>query len=370
MASSLASTASLVPAGAALRARARAPRRAARAAPVRASGATYDEVFDGATGQMIQTLSQSTETVSAGGLEWSYRLGVPEEGVEAKPNKVVLVHGAGALAFTFSKLMRELQTRGYICVAPDMPGHGATSKPPPANFAYDLRAYQTALESFLDEMDLGTSEDSQIDLVVSGFFTSQAALLFAAAHPARVRRVCVLNAPLGNGHKLPDPLGVYGRPFGMGKGAGADVYKLNYFGNEFAIPPERMEEYEKPYGSSSADAAAARDAFEATATATSLKDAMQSVTTAFSKAGRGAQKVRVVWGSADKYLGDAPMYKWCEDVRASFDVMRKVGHMPQEDFAEETAKFVAAFFESEGRVGALGSVRLGKINKDDDYDRS
>ena len=80
--------------------------------------------------------------------------------------------------------------------------------------------------------------------------------------------------------------------------------------------------------------------------------------------------LRVVWGSADKYLGDAPMYKWCEDVRASFDVMRKVGHMPQEDFAEETAKFVAAFFESEGRVGALGSVRLGKINKDDDYDRS
>ena len=114
MASSLASAASLVPAGAVLRARSRAPRRASRAAPVRASGATYDEVFDGATGQMIQTLSQSTETVSAGGLEWSYRLGVPEEGVEAQPHKVVLVHGAGLLAFTYSKLMRELQTQGYV----------------------------------------------------------------------------------------------------------------------------------------------------------------------------------------------------------------------------------------------------------------
>ena len=370
MASSLASAASLVPANAALHARARAPRRAARAAPVRASGATYDEVFDGTTGQMIQTLSQSTETISAGGLEWSYRLGVPEEGVEAKPHKVVLVHGAGLLAFTYSKLMRELQTQGYVCVAPDMPGHGGTSKPPPASFAYDLSAYRNALGAFLDALDGASSDsdESSTDLVVSGFFTSQAALLFAAANPERVRRVCVLNAPLGNGHKLPDPLAVFGRPFGMGKGANADVAKLAYFGNEFAIPPERMEAYEEPYGG--ADAAAARDAFEATATATPLKDAMSAVTAAFSKGGRGAQKVRVVWGSADKYLGDAPMYKWCEDVRASFDVMRKVGHMPQEDFAEETAKFVSAFFESEGRVGALGSVRLGKIGKDDDYDRS
>ena len=139
-------------------------------------------MFDGATGQMVQTLSQSTETISAGGLEWSYRLGVPEEGVEAKPHKVVLVHGAGLLAFTYSKLMRELQTQGYVCVAPDMPGHGGTSKPPPASFAYDLSAYRNALGAFLDALDGASSDsdESSIDLVVSGLFTSQAALLFAA----------------------------------------------------------------------------------------------------------------------------------------------------------------------------------------------
>ena len=72
-------------------------------------------------------------------------------------------------------LMRELQTQGYVCVAPDMPGHGATSKPPPASFAYDLPAYQNALSEFLDALALGSEGDSPIDLVVSGFFTSQAA---------------------------------------------------------------------------------------------------------------------------------------------------------------------------------------------------
>ena len=46
---------------------------------VRAVGPAYDEVFDGTTGQMEKVLSQSVESLSAGGLEWSYRVGVPEE---------------------------------------------------------------------------------------------------------------------------------------------------------------------------------------------------------------------------------------------------------------------------------------------------
>jgi hypothetical protein len=52
------------------------------------------------------------------------------------------------------------------------------------------------------------------------------------------------------------------------------------------------------------------------------------------------------------------------------DCMRKVGHMPQEDFPQETAKFIKSFLESELKVSALGSVRLGKIGKDDDYERT
>lgn len=116
------------------------------------------------------------------------------------------------------------------------------------------------------------------------------------------------------------------------------------------------------------DGEAARAALEATCTASDFKGLMGDVTKAFQT--RGGPKVRVVWGKDDKYLNDAPMYSWCDDVRASFDVMRKVGHMPQEDFAEDTAKFITSFLESDLKVSALGSVRLGKgISKDDDYER-
>ena len=174
-----------------------------------------------------------------------------------------------------------------------------------------------------------------------------------------------MNMPLANGHKLPDPLSVYTRPFGMGKGAAADVYKLAYFGNEFAIGEDRIGEYESPYAGSGGEAA--RAALEATCTASpDFKGLMGQVTKAFQA--RGGPKVRVVWGVGDKYLNDAPMYAWADDIRASFDCMRKVGHMPQEDFPEETAKYIKAFFESDLKVSALGSVRLGKITKDDDYD--
>ena len=89
---------------------------------------------------MEKVLSQA-ETVSAGGIDWSYRMGVPEDGVEVD-NKVVFVHGAGLVGFTYSKLMREMQLGGYVC-RPDMPGHGKTFKPAPSNFN-DATSYRGA----------------------------------------------------------------------------------------------------------------------------------------------------------------------------------------------------------------------------------
>jgi hypothetical protein len=53
---------------------------------------TYVEVFDGQSGQMEKVLSQGVEAVTAGGLDWSFRVGVPADGAAAAvPNKVLPV---------------------------------------------------------------------------------------------------------------------------------------------------------------------------------------------------------------------------------------------------------------------------------------
>lgn len=203
MATSIASAASICPRGAVVH-RGVTRRRGARAAAARQmtrAAATYDEVFDGQTGQMEKVLSQAVETASAGGLDWRYRMGVPEDGVEVKPNKVLLVHGAGLVAYTYSKLMKEMQEAGFVCCAPDMPGHGGTSKPAPSAFKYDAAAYSAALEAFISEM--GLAADEPVDLVVSGFFTSQARTAGAARRRGWCRsqrlintRACFSRAPL------------------------------------------------------------------------------------------------------------------------------------------------------------------------------
>ena len=76
-------------------------------------------------------------------------------------------------------------------------------------------------------------------------------------------------------------------------------------------------------------------------------------------------KTRIVWGVADKYLDQAPMFSWASDVRASEKALRKVGHMPQEDYPQVAADAVDEFLASDLKVSALGSVRGRKVLVDD-----
>ena len=52
-------------------------------------------------------------------------------------------------------------------------------------------------------------------------------------------------------------------------------------------------------------------------------------------------------------------------VRASEKALRKVGHMPQEDYPQVVADAVDEFLASDLKVSALGSVRGRKVLVDD-----
>jgi len=356
--------------GAARRASVRRRHRdATRAVASRALSPTYDVAFDSRTGQDVEVLSQSVHALDLGeGVSWSYRAGAakPREGETARETPVVLAHGVGARASTFKALSRELQERGFETYSVDVTGHGDSSKPSVGRglAAYDANATGAALEAFLKKMDL-VSDEKRVDLILHGYVIPQHVLLLVARKPEMFRRVVLLNTPLVPSHQYPAQMATYTRPFGMGKGAPFDAAGYLYNGNEFALSSDDLAEFEKPYVG--AEGEAARAAAEAYITkASDLKKLTGEVKNALGA--RGLPKVRVIWGTTDRYLDDAPIYDWCTDVRASFSAMRKVGHMPHTDFATETGARCAEFFTADLRASAraaLNSVRVGRITTDD-----
>ena len=220
---------------------------------------TYEKVFDENTGQDVDVLSQSIERASVGaGVEWSYRRGVamPREGESARDVPVVFVHGVGGRAYGFRSMSRELQERGFETYAPDVTGHGDSSKPSPGRglSAYDVEATGEALVGFLEATGLA---EGQVDVVAHGYVLPQHVLALAAKKPELFRRIVVMNAPLVASHAYPPQMATYTRPFGMGKGSAFDAAGYLYNGNEFAIPADVLGEYEQPYIGEEAEAARA-----------------------------------------------------------------------------------------------------------------
>ena len=327
------------------------------------SAAAYAESFDAQTGQMVKTLTQSIETVDVSGQTWTQRRGRPaansKEGTttttEKKEHPIVFIHGVGSCAYTFRQVSVLLQEKGYETYAPDVVGHGDSEKS--NGFKYDEKSYVEAMEAYVEKVGNG----KQVDLVAHGFIIPQYAILLARKRPDLFRRMVLMNTPLDGNHNLAPPLATYTQMFGRGKGKPFDAVSLNYMGNEFAIPGDDLKEYERAYVGS--DAENARMAVEMTVTNADFKNLKKKVKDAYFQG--GMPKTRIVWGVADKYLDQAPMFSWASDVRASEKALRKVGHMPQEDYPQVVADAVDEFLASDLKVSALGSVRGRKVLVDD-----
>ena len=323
--------------------------------------ATYKETFDSSTGQMVKTLTQSIEQIDVNGQTWTQRRGSPSGGKNKenkKENAVVFIHGLGSRAYTFRQVSVLLQEKGYETFAPDVVGHGDSEKPSSnGGFKYDERSYVDAMETYVEKVANG----KQVDLVAQGYIIPQYAILLARKRPDLFRRIILMNMPLDGNHNLAAPLATYAQMFGMGKGKAFDAVSLNYMGNEFAIGGDDMKEYERAYVGS--DAENARMAVEMTVANADFKNLKKKVKDAYFQG--GMPKTRIVWGVADKYLDQAPMFSWASDARASEKALRKVGHMPQEDFPQVTADAIDEFFTSDLKVGALKSVRGRKVTADD-----
>jgi pimeloyl-ACP methyl ester carboxylesterase len=98
---------------------------------------------------------------------------------------LLMLHGNPNTSAMWRGVSERLRDR-HRCLAPDLPGWGASSAPP--DFDYSLESMAGFVDALLDAMGIA----GPVDLLVhdiGGFF----GLAWAVRHPARVRRICVTN---------------------------------------------------------------------------------------------------------------------------------------------------------------------------------
>ena len=97
---------------------------------------------------------------------------------------MLLLHGLADHGLVWQSLAESLSDR-YRCIAPDLRGHGESSKPPETD--YDSRMLAADLEALAQHLTL-----EQVD-VVAHSWAAKIALLWARQQPQRIRRLVLVD---------------------------------------------------------------------------------------------------------------------------------------------------------------------------------
>jgi pimeloyl-ACP methyl ester carboxylesterase len=275
-----------------------------------------------------ETLEQ---TITVGDLGWFYREAVPE-----KPNgkaPVVCLHGIPAQSYSWRKVLPELARQGFRAIAPDWIGMGFSDTPEKREFAYTPDAYITALDDFLNALEL-----PKVTLVVQGFLGS-VGLQYAFRNPDRVERLAVLNAPISASAKLPWRMKQLGIPL-VGEMLTQDpllVDRTLEGGGPYEVDDEDLDVYRRPFLRSSS---AGRSLFF-TVRNLQLPQALAEIDAGFST---WDKPTLIAWGMADPWLSvdlAETLAKQLSD--GDLVTLDEVGHYAQEDWPEKVVEALIPF---------------------------
>jgi haloalkane dehalogenase len=289
--------------------------------------------------------AQASSSVQAGGLTWAYRT-ADVAAAAATPDKlpVLCLHGLGSCSYAYRNTIRLLGDAGHATFAPDWPGHGESSKPAPGAFDYSADAYVAALEAFTAAVGL---KGKPYALVVHGFVLGQYGLLFALQNEADIRKLVVLPTPLGLKSKLRPELAAYKAPLAFMRpkpDAAFDAMTYNAAGSPYAMAYKDAECYAAPYAAGPAAAAA----LHATMDRLDFPALLRRVDEEFES---WRVPSLVVVGTADPFADLPAALGWLETKRTTMKMATgleaKLGHCPQEDYAEAVHPAMLRFFESE-----------------------
>ncbi len=276
-------------------------------------------------------MSITEHKIKVGSLEWFYRESSPIGRSDLLP--VVLLHGLPAHSYGWRNIMPALAEQGTRAIAPDLIGFGLSAKPEQREFAYTPDAFITALDRFIQALEI-----ERFFLVVQGFLGS-IGLQYALRYADRIEGLALLNTPISTEAKLPWKMQQWGLPF-AGDILTQDpllVDRTLEGGSRYQISDKDLDVYRKPFLKSSSSGRSLMS------TVRNLKfpQSMAEIESGFQQ---WQKPTLIIWGMNDPWLPLSMAQKFADSIRRSEIVqLQKVGHYPQEHYYEEILKDLLPF---------------------------
>ncbi len=234
--------------------------------------------------------------------------------------------------------MPELAESFHV-IAPDLPGFGASEKPPPSRFPYGIDAFAEAIADLYAGLELGPAA------VVGHALGGAVALTLAARHPELVSKLVLIDAlcyDSGTGRYgelalLPFVGGLVLKQL-WGRGLFRRHFQETVFGPTSNVATPRIDRYYAAF-----NAPDARSSALATLRATVDTRGVVAQTT------RIQAPTLVIWGRHDRVWPASFGQRLSREIRGSGFELLDSGHSPQEERPAEIVRIVQRFLSDERR---------------------
>jgi pimeloyl-ACP methyl ester carboxylesterase len=249
---------------------------------------------------------------------------------------VILIHGLFVDHTSWDLVMPEL-AKAFRVVALDLPGFGASEKPPPSRFPYGIGAFAEAIADLYAGLELGPAA------VVGHALGGAVALTLAARHPELVSRLALIDTlcydsgpgRYGELALLPFVGGLMLKQL-WGRGLFRRHFQETVFGPTSSVAAPRIDRYYDAF-----NAPAARSSALATLRATVDTRSIIAQTT------RIQAPTLVIWGRHDRVWPASFGQRLSREIRGSGFELLDCGHSPQEERPQELVRILTRFLTDE-----------------------
>ncbi len=256
-----------------------------------------------------------------------------------KGDPILLLHGLGTSGYTWRHLVPEL-AKTHRVITLDLKGFGASDKPEDGK--YSVLDQAALVKAFIEQKNLRNL--TVVGHSFGGGVTLALALDMADARPKRLKRIVLVDTIA---YKQPLPvffqllitpgIGELGMTLIPAEVQIAEALNIAYH-DDAKIPKESIERYAEPLRSPEARAALRK----------TVEQLIPEDIDAFTERYKSLNlPVLILWCEEDKIVPLADGRRLARDIKTStLHVLKRCGHMPQEEVPEETLKAIRPFLKS------------------------